>query len=184
MRHMFTFFPALLLAAVGSPGFAQNQPTSDDAALITSAEGAAPAAVSGKASVYAMDADGAMRTLREGTNGWWCMPDSPATPGPDSMCGDANSMEWAMAWIGKTQPPEGKVGFMYMLEGGTDASNTDPYAAEPTGENNWITTGPHVMVVNAGKLMSGYPEDAAPDTSVPYVMWAGTPYAHLMIPVE
>ena len=36
-----------------------------------------------------------------------------------------------MAWIGKKDPPKGKVGFMYMLEGGTDASNTDPYAAGP-----------------------------------------------------
>jgi hypothetical protein len=55
---------------------------------------------------------GAKRTARAGTNGVWCMPDSPATPGPDPMCGDANAMEWAMAWIGKTEPPKGKVGFM------------------------------------------------------------------------
>jgi hypothetical protein len=48
------------------------------------------------------------------------------------MCGDANAMEWAMAWIGKKDPPKGKVGFMYMLAGGTDASNTDPYATAPT----------------------------------------------------
>jgi hypothetical protein len=122
--------------------------------------------------------------VREGTNGWWCMPDSPATPGPDPMCGDANSMEWAMAWIGKAAPPAGKVGFMYMLAGGTDASNTDPYATAPAEGNNWVQTGPHVMVVNAGSQMAGYPEDADPDTSVPYVMWSGTPYAHLMIPVQ
>ena len=64
------------------------------------------------ATIYAVGADGAMRTVREGTNGFWCMPDSPATPGPDPMCGDANAMEWAMAWIGKTEPPKGKVGFM------------------------------------------------------------------------
>jgi hypothetical protein len=38
--------------------------------------------------------------------------------------------------------------------------------------------------VNAGSQMAGYPEDADPDTSVPYVMWSGTPYAHLMIPVQ
>ncbi|WP_181707320.1 hypothetical protein [Chthonobacter rhizosphaerae] len=184
MRHILALLPALALVAVGSSGQAQDQPTTDDAALIASAETAAPTAVSSNATVYAMGQDGTMRTVREGTNGWWCMPDSPATPGPDPMCGDANAMEWAMAWISKTPPPEDKVGFMYMLEGGTDASNTDPYATKPTEENSWITTGPHVMVVNAGKLMSGYPDAAAPDTSVPYVMWPGTPYAHLMIPVE
>jgi len=154
----------------------------DDAALIKSAESAAPGALSAGAAVYAMSDKGEMRTLREGSNGWWCMPDSPATPGPDPMCGDANSMEWAMAWIGKKDPPKGKVGFMYMLEGGTDASNTDPYAAAPAEANNWIKTGPHVMVVNAMDLMTGYPTSPAPDTAQPYVMW--TPYAHLMLPIK
>ena len=28
------------------------------------------------------------------------------------------------------------------------------------------------------------PKDANPDTSVPYVMWAGTPYQHVMLPVQ
>lgn len=156
----------------------------DDAALIKSAESAAPGALSAGATVYAMSDKGEMRTLREGSNGWWCMPDSPATPGPDPMCGDANSMEWAMAWIGKKDPPKGKVGFMYMLEGGTDASNTDPYATAPAEANNWIKTGPHVMVVNAMDLMTGYPTSPTPDTAQPYVMWAGTPYAHLMLPIK
>jgi len=156
----------------------------DDAEMIKSAETAAPAALSAQATIYAMNEKGEMRTLREGSNGWWCMPDSPATPGPDPMCGDANSMEWAMAWIGKKDPPKGKVGFMYMLEGGTDASNTDPHAQAPAEGNNWIKTGPHVMVVNAMDVMAGYPENPTPDTSQPYVMWAGTPYAHLMLPVK
>ena len=152
--------------------------------MIASAESAAPAAVSSGATVFAIDETGQMKTLRDGTNGWWCMPDSPATPGPDPMCGDANSMEWAVAWIGKTEPPEGKVGFMYMLEGGTDASNTDPYATAPADGNSWISTGPHVMILNATAMMAGYPASDTPDTGVPYVMWADTPYAHLMIPLQ
>ncbi|RWF35819.1 MAG: hypothetical protein EOS65_29415 [Mesorhizobium sp.] len=156
----------------------------DDAALIKSAESAAPAAVASGAAVYAMDEKGNMRTLREGKGGSWCMPDNPASPGPDPMCGDANSMEWAMAWLQKKDPPKGKVGFMYMLSGGTDGSNTDPYATAPTEGNNWVETGPHVMIVNAMDMMAGYPTDAKPDTSKPYVMWPGTPYAHLMIPVK
>ena len=71
-----------------------------------------------------------------------------------------------------------------MLVEGSDASNTDPYALGSEEGNNWITTGPHVMVVNAPEMMAGYPAEPAPDTTQPYVMWAGTPYAHLMIPVE
>lgn len=179
MTRNVTTVAAALAIALAYPAGAQ-----DDAAMIKSAETAAPAAVSSTAAVYAIGADGQMRTVREGTTGWWCMPDSPATPGPDPMCGDANAMEWAMAWIGKTEPPAGKVGFIYMLAGGTDASNTDPYATGPAESNNWVSTGPHVMVLNAVDMMAGYPTDAAPDTAKPYVMWAGTPYQHLMIPVE
>ena len=81
-----------------------------------------------------MGKDGKMRTLRKGTNGFTCMPDNPATPGPDPMCMDKNSMEWVGAWVAHKPPPAGKVGFMYMLSGGTDASNTDRYAKAPNGE--------------------------------------------------
>jgi hypothetical protein len=158
--------------------------SADDAELIRSAESAAPPAVASGATIYSVDATGAMTTLREGSNGYWCMPDSPASPGPDPMCGDANSMEWAMAWIERKDPPPGKVGFMYMMAGGSDASNTDPYATGPADGASWIETGPHVMIVNAMDVMHGYPEGVEPDTAAPYVMWAGTPYAHLMIPMQ
>jgi hypothetical protein len=181
MRMHVTFMTALLTGVVFHSALVRAD---SDSEMIKSAESAAPAAVSSQAAIYAMNEKGEMRTLREGKNGWWCMPDSPATPGPDPMCGDANSMEWAMAWIGKKEPPKGKVGFMYMLAGGTDASNTDPHAATPAEGADWISTGPHVMIVNAMDLMAGYPSDAVPDTKAPYIMWAGTPYAHLMIPVN
>lgn len=156
----------------------------DDSAITRNAESAAPTAVSAAATIYAFASDGKMRTLREGTNGFWCMPDDPSTPGDDPMCGDANSMEWAMAWMSKKDPPKGKVGLIYMLAGGSDASNTDPYGTLPSESNNWIQTGRHIMIMNATDMMAGYPAEAKPDTSQPYVMWGGTPYAHLMVPVE
>jgi hypothetical protein len=156
-----------------------------DKELIKSAMSAAPAKVAQRASVVVMEADGKMRTLREGSNGFACMPDNPATPGPDPMCMDKNAMEWVMAWVAHKTPAAGKGGFMYMLSGGTDASNTDPYAAKPAANNNWIKTGPHVMVVGAdASFYDQYPKDAKPDTKVPYVMWPGTPYQHLMIPIR
>ena len=80
-------------------------------------------------------------------------------------------------------PPPGVVGLMYMLEGGTDASNTDPYATNPSGGGDWVKTGPHLMVVGAPSLNANYKGGARPDTALPYVMWEGTPYAHLMVPV-
>ncbi|MBS0614588.1 MAG: hypothetical protein JSS24_15560 [Proteobacteria bacterium] len=155
-----------------------------DAAMIKSAMAAAPAAIGRHATIVAMEADGKMRTLRKGSNQFTCMPDNPATPGPDPMCMDTNAMEWVHAWVAHTAPPA-KVGLMYMLAGGTDASNTDPYAQKPTTENHWVKTGPHVMIVGAdASFYAQYPKSADPDTSVPYLMWAGTPYQHLMAPVK
>src|SRR5207249_5700528 len=164
---------ALAADAPAKPAAAKPGPT--DAQLVASAESAAPANVGKHATIVAMEEGGSMRTLRKGTNGFTCMPDNPATPGPDPMCFDANAMEWAHAWMSHQTPPAGKVGFMYMLAGGTDASNTDPYATKPTATNHWIKTGPHVMIVGAEPAFyDGYPKDPDPNTSVPYVMWAGT----------
>lgn len=156
-----------------------------DADLIMSAEAAAPAAVSSNAAVYAPQADGSMKTLREGKNGFWCVPDDPVTPGPDPMCGDANSMDWMMALLGKKEPPKGKTGLIYMLMGGPAQSNLDPSLMQPPAGSDWIMDRPHVMIVNFGESMAGYPtKQEKPDTTQPYVMWGGTPYAHLMVPVQ
>jgi hypothetical protein len=164
----------------------QTEPAASGAAKssdpVASAESAAPAAIAHDAAIVTADANGGMKQLRAGKNGWTCMPDAPDTPGHDPMCFDANAGKWAQAWIGHKPPPAGTVGVMYMLEGGTDASNTDPYATKPTAENNWVKTGPHIMVVGSKEILAGHPSGATPDTSVPYVMWAGTPYAHLMVP--
>lgn len=156
-----------------------------DAQLIASALSAAPEGVAKHATVAAMDAKGGMRTLREGSNGFTCLPDNPATPGPDPMCADKASMGWMHSMMTHATPMAGKAGLMYMLAGGTDASNTDPYADKPTASNHWIKTGPHVMVAGVDSaFLAQYSKAPDPDTSVPYVMWAGTPYQHLMVPVK
>ena len=175
---------AAAMSANAWAGDAKPANAGADQKLIDSAMQAAPAKVAGGATIVAMDKNG-MRTLREGRNGFTCMPDNPSTPGPDPMCMDAAAMEWANAWMGHKAPAAGKIGFMYMLAGGTDASNTDPYAQAPTASNHWVETGPHVMIVGADpSFYAMYPKDADPDTTVPYVMWPGTPYQHLMIPVK
>ena len=166
-----------------APGAQQQRPMSDQD-VIASAMSAAPRTVAEGATIVVMDANNSTRTLRQGTNGWTCMPDSPASPGQDPMCLDQNAMEWAGAWIGRRPPPD-KIGFVFMLAGGSDASNTDPYAASPSPGGRWVDTGPHVMIVGpAVARMAGYPRGVQPDTTQPYVMWAGTPYEHLMIPIR
>lgn len=150
---------------------------------IESAMTAAPAAIAKDAKIISMKPDGTTSVLREGSNGWTCMPDNSATPGADPMCMDANAMKWAEAWIGHKSPPADNVGLMYMLAGGSDASNTDPWGQTPKDGGKWVETGPHVMVVGSESLNKLYPSGDNPDTSKPYVMFGGTPYAHMMIPI-
>ena len=179
-------WPVLVaLLAMPLAAMAADAPRMTDAQFITSALAAAPAGVASNAKVAAMDGKGGMRTLREGSNGFTCMPDEPNTPGPDPMCVDKAAMDFLHALITHGTPPAGHVGLMYMLAGGTDASNTDPYSAAPSAADHWIKTGPHLMITGAdAAFYSAYPKDADPDTSRPYVMWAGTPYQHLMVPVK
>ncbi len=157
-------------------------PPTTDEGMIASAVSAAPEAVSKDATVIAFDDKMQMRTLRQGTNGWTCVGDGPS-PGVDPMCVDKNGVEWMMAWMHKTNPPADKMGFGYMLMGGSDASNTDPFATAPAAGQPWVDTGPHVMVLNIGTRYEGYP--TTPDNpKAPYVMFPNTPYAHLMLPVK
>jgi hypothetical protein len=162
-----------------------TKPAPTDDELVASAMKAAPKKVAESATIVVPDAKNGMRTLRKGTNGFTCMPDNPETPGPDPMCWDKNSGDWMDAYLSHKTPTAGKVGLMYMVAGGTDASNTDPYAKKPSTSNHWIKTGPHVMIVGAdATFYDTYPKSADPDTKVPYVMWAGTPYQHLMAPIN
>jgi hypothetical protein len=50
---------------------------------------------------------------------------------------------------------------------------------------HWVQTGPHVMIVGPMvREMPGYPRNAdVSDPTQPYVMFPGTPYEHLMLPV-
>ncbi len=187
MRHVaLTFGCSVVLVsglAVAQQHTMPSGKMSDDE-IIKSAMSAAPEAIGKGAKIIDVGADGKIRVVRQGTNQFTCMADNPNTPGPDPMCADRNAMEWVEAWLNKKEPPKNKVGFMYMLSGGTDASNTDPYAQKPEANNNWVETGPHVMIVGAKGLLDAYPRNAKPDTKVPYVMWPDTPYEHLMIPVR
>ena len=62
------------------------------------------------------------------------------------------------------------------------ASNIDPVATQPMADNEWIVEGPHIMVIAPDpSAFTGIPTKI--DTDGPYVMWSGTPYVHLMVPV-
>ncbi len=152
-----------------------------DHKLIMAVSRAAPRSVVDHATIMAMEPGGAMRIVKQGDNGFTCMD-----PDNSPMCADKAAMEWVDAWQGHKAPPESGLGFIYMLAGDTGTSNTDPYATKETTDNNWIKTGSHVMIVGsaAKEMAKNYPHDAKPDPTKPYVMWAGTPYEHLMMPVR
>jgi hypothetical protein len=139
---------------------------------------AAPPQVVSDATVVRMQ-NGTMQTLKKGTNEWTCMFQAGVP-----MCLDPNAMDWSHAWA-THGPATDKTGFIYMLAGDTGASNTDPWGTAKTADNHWIETGSHVMIVGAAaKTMAGYPRETDPDPTKPYVMWPGSPYEHLMIPVK
>ena len=101
------------------------------------------------------------------------------------MCLDRNGLDWLKALLAHEKPPEGKIWFVYMLKGGSDASNDDPFASEPAAGKKWVQTGPHVMIGGPGitKMLDSYPATVE-DTRRPYIMFGGTPFEHVMLPVQ
>ena len=70
-----------------------------------------------------------------------------------------------------------------MLAGDAGASNIDPYAEGPTEDNDWVVEGAHLMLlVPDNSALEGLSTD--PENGGPYVMWKGTPYAHIMVPID
>ena len=123
-----------------------------------------------------------MNELRAGTNGWTCITNTPVSPKVDPMCMDGSWMTWVDAWTKKATPKITAEGIAYMLQGGQDPSNDDPFASGPAPGTDWVETGPHVMVLPTDpKTLDKMPND--PKAGGPFVMFRGTPYAHLMVPV-
>jgi hypothetical protein len=179
---MFTRILLLSTALVSLTIFTPKvgaEPTLTDKDYMAQALSAAPEAVAREAGVVRPKADGSMRELRAGSNGFTCL-----IMGTDKMCADANSMEFLNAMMAHKPPPD-KVGITYMLAGDIGASNTDPYANGKTATNHWIVTGPHIMIFGPPSKALGYTRaQDPPDSKHPYMMWAGTPYEHAMIPVQ
>lgn len=168
-----------LVLTVGAPtALLARQPDGSTEGLIRNALSAAPPAVAAHAAV--MLASGEM--LRDGTNGYTCMPDDPAVPNNTPMCLDAPWLELIDAWIDRRQPQVTQMGIAYMLQGDMPVSNVDPFATAPSPENDWIQSGPpHLMILTPDPAtLAGISTD--PENGGPWVMWKGTPYAHLMVP--
>jgi hypothetical protein len=161
-----------------------GQATPDAQAKIADAMSAGPPAIADKATImdYEMDDTGKFVVLREGSSDWFCFPDTPGGPIDDPTCYDATWLEFLYAFVAGEEPNVTVPGIAYMLQGGSDASNTDPFATEPAAGEEWVISPPHIMLL--------LPEDIDQtvfstdhDSGGPFIMFAGTPYEHIMMPV-
>lgn len=164
---------AVALAFASCRGSAQSE---SDAKIADALNAAWPGMAEG---AKVVDWEG--NVLREGSNGYTCLPTPPMLSGTAPMCMDSEWLEWANAWANKQEYAAEKLGISYMLAGDEGASNIDPYAQGPSEDNEWIEEGAHLMILAPAELLATFPTD--PQNGGPYVMWKGTPYAHLMVPI-
>ncbi len=177
----------LLTGATASAGPAQKGATARSRqAEIRRAVSAAPRSIAARAAVVDMDERGRTTKLRDGDNGWTCIPRDPGTPLGHPLCLDQNGFEWMQAAMSGRAPDPTKIGYCYMLRGGSSWSNVDVSATKlPEGETTYISIPPHVMILNARIAgESGFPAGPHPDTRKPFVMYGGTPYANVTIPIQ
>ena len=143
---------------------------------IVRALSAAPANIANAAKVVDRDENGKGTILRDGQNGFTCFAGHPGTVGAQPFCANAAALQWEKDFAEhKPKPTNTEPGIEYMLAGGTDWSATDPNASSGTP----IKEPPHWMIMWPIDAASGLPTTAKQTGT--WIMWAGTPWAHLMI---
>lgn len=180
-RFLVRMFAVFILAITVTHMYAQ---TTEE--KIADAMSAGSASIAENATIMDWPAsEGAeMMVLREGTNGWVCYPSNPATlaaGSKDPMCLDEVWQAWLNALMTQTEPKIERTGIAYMFAGSL-GSNTDPYAVAPTEDNEWHSDGPHLMVLVPDlSALEGVSSDY--EMGGPYVMYPGSPFAHIMVPI-
>jgi hypothetical protein len=141
-----------------------------------------------------------MEPLRKGTNGWTCMAANPNGPDPGNgwssaheampLCGDVQAFKWITAYMKGNTPKMDSDGWAWMLHGDMGEDNAEPghvgnLTWKKAHKSDWIESGAHLMLM---------PKDPVPwskegmnmdfNTGGPYTMFAGTKYAHVMIPAK
>jgi len=144
---------------------------------IARAMSAGPEDIARSARIIDTDANGNTVVLRPGSNGFTCMPGNPEVIGEPPVCADPASMQWfADAKAHKPKPTNTVPGITYMLAGATQRSDSDPNDETSPA----IHVGPHWMVMwpfdpKTTGLPTAHRDNGA------YIMWAGSPYAHLHV---
>ena len=152
--------------------------------IIEIAMSAGPENISGNATIISHDGS----LLREGSNGWVCMPGMPPNENVNPMCVDPAWQNWLeeymKAVMGQSydyDPNQATFGMSYMLVGDVPVDNNEPFN---TDQNQvvWVAEGPHLMILLPQDLLKDLPTD--PYAGGPYVMWEGSEFVHVMVPLE
>ncbi len=146
-------------------------------AKIERAMSAGPPEIARSAKIVDKDAQGHHVVLREGSNGFTCMPGNPNVIGDPAMCANGPAMQWYADFAAHKPKPTNTVpGITYMLAGATQRSDSNPY--DKTSPP--ITVGPHWMIMWAfDAKTTGLP--TTHHATGAYIMWAGSPYAHVHV---
>jgi hypothetical protein len=180
LRITFLILIAAMLLIDGMPRHIAAQTAAEDSTQAKIARGmsAGPADVAKAARIVDTDAQGKMVVLREGNNGFTCMPGNlKVVVGQPPMCVDAAAMQWYDdAKARKLKPTNTVPGITYMLAGATQRSDPDPNDTTSMP----IEIGPHWMIMwPFDPKTTGLPTTHKPTGA--YIMWAGSPYAHVHI---
>jgi hypothetical protein len=136
-----------------------------------------PDSVTREATVAEMDAQGRMTVLRPGTNRWVCVPGNENIIGQADMSLDPMGMQWMLDVMAKKPKPSNTApGLIYMLNGATQRSYTDPFDRTSPA----IPIGPHWMIIWPFVATEAGLPTVMRDAGT-LVMFAGTPYAHLHV---
>jgi hypothetical protein len=164
--------PAALRAQAG-------QTKETEAEFIKAAEEGAPERISADAAIARLEPKGKVTMVRQGKNGFTCtlFPDESHAP----YCGDRNGWQWLVAAMSQQPRPSAAGGIAYMAKGGLHYETPDgKILMQPAAGTKSVREPPHwMLLVPLDSAATGIP--TRPNAGGTYIMFAGTPYAHLMI---
>ena len=186
IRMAFVVVLCLGLGTLVTAGEKQGKAGKDVKAMsqdeqITLALSAAPPHIAKDSAVLVFGADGKLKEGKPGTNGFTCIPTVMNLPEPDPMCMDAAVKQWWEDLVKNAPKPSNTVpGIAYMARGGShwEKDGRVVMKAEPGAQI--VKEPPHWMIMwPFDPKITGLPTTHKPTGA--YIMWAGSPYAHLHV---
>ena len=189
MKYLALMFFVFVLSCSKSVSDEPSAPHNSAEWQVWAYSTAAPSYIGDYATV--MGGDGSI--LREGSNGWTCMPGNPR-PFPANgwdnphqampTCSDTEAMKWMAAFMNNVDPIMDRDGYMWMLHGDVGEANLVPgvLSKSDSTPGQFIESGPHFMVVPKDpETLKNFTADFT--RGEPYVMFPDSKWAHLMVPV-